>query len=79
MNLITSVVLCLVKEIFHLSGRVISKFMSKSEISISAKEGIQWRKLSSQNLLNIVHSTVLVAGVGVHMLFVFVTLTRMSI
>ena len=41
--------------------------MSKSdyfEKSISAKEDIQWRKLSSQNLLNIVHSTELVAGVG---------------
>ena len=52
------------KEIFHLSGRVINKFMSISEKSISAKEDIQWRKLSSQNLLNIIHSTVLVAGVG---------------
>ena len=54
MNLITLVVLCLIKEIFHSSGRVINKFMSKSEKSISAKEDIQWRKLSSQNLLNIV-------------------------
>jgi len=32
------------------------------ERSISAKEDIQW--YASQNLLNFIHSTVLVAGVG---------------
>ena len=52
------------KEIFYLSGRVINKFMSKSDYFEKAYQQRKASRLSSQNLLNIVHSTELVAGVG---------------